>query len=167
MWLRFVFTAALTVAQEDAFGKETPIFYRAEKVLFENKEIQWFHDKQIGEFLDKVFKDHWFIKQFPKAKKPKVGVGKFSDKAYSEGDTLFFPPHPETKRPAACNYSILHELTHQLVPGHNHDRAFAMTYATLVSQFVGQESAKALMRSYIENGRPNWVPKNPYGIKAK
>lgn len=153
----------LALGQEDRDGSQTPTLYRAEKVLFEHGDIRWLHDGQIGGFLDSVFDDPWFRRQFPKAIKPRVAVGRFSDRSYAEGGTLYFPGHPKTGRPTACNFSVLHELTHTLTPGHNHDRVFAATYAVLVTRFVSEEAGRELARSYRQNGKPGWVPKNSYG----
>ena len=100
----------LAMGQEDRDGSQTPTLYRAEKVLFEHGDIRWLHDGQIGGFLDSVFDDPWFRRQFPKAIKPRVAVGRFSDRSYAEGNTLYFSGHPKTGRPTACNFSVLHEL---------------------------------------------------------
>ena len=155
--------ALLALGQEDRYGTETPIFYRAEKALWDFREQKVLFDDQIGNFLDEVYEDPWFKQKFPRAKKPKYAVGKYKDKAYSNGDTLYFVPYKDTGKPVSTNYNVLHEMTHQLAPGHNHDRVFAMTYAVLVHHFVGQDSLELLAESYRKNGRPGWVPKISYG----
>lgn len=164
----FLMAALLALAQDEA-----PLFYRAEGVLYQPNpandwkglvtagELRVLFGGEIGEFIDKVYADPWLKKRFPSARKPRWAMGSRRDAGYADirANAVFFPPHKETGKAVSSNCHVLHEINHLLLPNNGHDRAFAMNLAVLIDHFVGQESAKVLMRSYVENGRPGWVPR--------
>lgn len=130
------------------FGYEqTWKVYEAQKALDKSPEYTIVSNiAGVRRYVMNVYADPWMKKTFPQSKMPQVILGKFQDKAYSQGDQIGFPIT------GGANYHVLHEIAHQIVPDNDHEKEFATVYLYLVAKFMGKRSYAILKKSYDDYG---------------
>jgi putative metallohydrolase (TIGR04338 family) len=161
IWLPILFLAGSAASQDfDASIRQAQVegrdFYAAQKMLFDSdcQERKWLKDHDdIKAFVDRVYADEWFRKQFRNARKPRLGFSQREGWAYTINNTLYFP------KSGACNYAVLHEITHHLTPGAGHEIRFAQVFIVMLRRFAGEESVAVLRRGYESVGKNSWIPR--------
>jgi putative metallohydrolase (TIGR04338 family) len=126
--------------------------YRAEKVL-EKFERNLPHLEMVNLFLEDIFADPWFQKEYGSIVKTwhvKDGRRRRSACGWRQGFTACM----KLPRHTRVDWIILHELAHGIQPAASawHGPEFASIYTKLVARFMGDAAFRALTDSFREAG---------------
>lgn len=137
-----------------AYGNQTSKVLEANYAMLGVNGVYFIEGRDKAEkFLDKIFNDPWFKKNF-KIKKPVViksasnstlyaNVGK--DVANGRG-TIAIPDR------GCYNFNVIHEVAHHVAPHCQHEREFTKMYLILLEHLANPIVAKELKAAYKRLG---------------
>ena len=137
-----------------SYGDQTSKVLEANYAMLGVNGVYFIEGRDKAEkFLDKIFNDPWFKKNF-KIKKPVViksasnsslsaNVGK--DVANGRG-TIAIPDR------GCYNFNVIHEVAHHVAPHCQHEKEFTKMYLILLEHFANPNVAKELKTAYKRLG---------------
>ena len=148
-----IFFASLIVSGV-VFGYQTGKVYEADYALLDLKGIHFIQGRdKAGKYLNKVFNDPWFKKNY-NIKKPLIIREESNSKLTSAiGPTVANGNGTISVPDRGCfNFNILHEVAHHIKPQGAHEKEFTKMYLILIDHFVNPEAANELRKSFKRLG---------------
>ena len=136
------------------YGEQTSKVYEADHALVGVNGIHFIKGREgAKKYLDKIFNDAWFKKNF-NIKKPVVVREANNYKLTSTiGSTVANGRGTISVPDGGCyNFNVIHEVAHHIRPHEQHEKEFTKMYLILIEHFTNANVAKELKKSYKRFG---------------